>query len=45
MCNPVFQLARKTWPLTVAPVIALLANFVLTRLPLFSADVDGLARA
>jgi O-antigen/teichoic acid export membrane protein len=45
MCNPVFQLARKTWPLAVAAVIALLANLILTRVPFFSADVDGLARA
>ena len=45
MCNPVFQLARKTWPLTVAAAIALVANLILTRLPLFSADIDGLARA
>ncbi len=45
MCNPVFQLARKTWPLTLAAAIALLANLILIRLPSFSADVDGLARA
>jgi O-antigen/teichoic acid export membrane protein len=45
MCNPVFQLAGKTWPLTLAAVAALIANLALTRLPLFSADVDGLARA
>ena len=45
MCNPVFQLARKTWPLTLAAAVALIANLILIRLPSFSADVDGLARA
>jgi O-antigen/teichoic acid export membrane protein len=45
MCNPVFQLAGKTWPLTLAALTALTANLFLTQLPAFSADVDGLARA
>lgn len=45
MCNPVFQLAGKTWPLTLAALTALMANLVLTQLPAFSTDVDGLARA
>jgi O-antigen/teichoic acid export membrane protein len=45
MCNPVFQLAKKTWPLTLAAVAALIANVVLVQLPCFSADIDGLARA
>ena len=45
MCNPAFQLAGKTWPLTLAALTALAANLALTRLPFFSADLDGLAKA
>ena len=45
MCNPVFQLAKKTWPLTLAAVAALIANLVLVELPFFSADIEGLAEA
>ncbi len=45
MCNPVFQLAGKTWPLTLAALTALAANLLLIRLPFFSSDIDGLARA
>ena len=45
MCNPIFQLAKKTWPLTLAAVAALIANLVLVELPLFSADIEGLAEA
>ncbi len=45
MCNPVLQLTKKTWPLTLAAVAALVANLVLVDLPFFSADIDGLAQA
>ncbi len=45
MCNPVLQLTKKTWPLTLAAVAALVANLVLVELPFFSADIDGLAQA
>ena len=45
MCNPVFQLAKKTWPLTLAAVAALIVNLVLVELPFFSADIEGLAEA
>jgi O-antigen/teichoic acid export membrane protein len=45
MCSPVFQLAGKTWPLTLAALSAFAANLSLTRLTPFSADVDGLAKA
>jgi O-antigen/teichoic acid export membrane protein len=43
--NPVFQLAQKTWPLTIAAAIALGCDLVLLRLPLFSSDAGGLALA
>jgi len=45
MCNPVLQLTKKTWPLTLAAVAALLANLILVELPFFSEDIDGLAQA
>ncbi len=45
MCNPVFQLAGKTWPLTLAALTALAANLLLIRFPSFSSGIDGLARA
>ena len=45
MCNPVFQLAGKTWPLTLAALTAMVANLLLIRLPFFTSDIDGLARA
>jgi hypothetical protein len=45
MCNPVLQLTKKTWPLTLAAGAALLANLILVELPFFSADIDGLAQA
>ncbi len=43
--NPVFQLAQRTWPLTLAAVAALAADLVMMRLPVFTRDVDGLAVA
>jgi O-antigen/teichoic acid export membrane protein len=43
MCDPVFQLERKTWPFTLAALTALAANLALIRLPFFSQDIEGLA--
>lgn len=43
--NPVFQLAQRTWPLTLAAVAALAADLIMMRLPAFTRDVDGLAVA
>jgi O-antigen/teichoic acid export membrane protein len=45
MCNPVFQLAKRTWPLTLAALVALVVNLLLVNLPLFSTDIDGIAQA
>jgi O-antigen/teichoic acid export membrane protein len=45
MFNPVLQLTKKTWPLTLAAAAALLANLILVELPFFSADIVGLAQA
>ncbi len=43
--NPVFQLAQRTWPLTLAAVAALVADLAMLRLPIFNRDVDGIAAA
>jgi O-antigen/teichoic acid export membrane protein len=43
--NPVFQLAQRTLPLTIAAFIALGCDLILLRLPLFSGDASGLALA
>ncbi len=43
--NPVFQLAQRTWPLTIAAAVALGADLILIRLPTFNSDVLGLAMA
>jgi O-antigen/teichoic acid export membrane protein len=43
--NPVFQLARRTWPLTVAALAALLADLAMLRFDYFTRDIDGLALA
>ena len=40
---PVFQLAQRTWPLTLAAVVALAADVVDAALAAFTRDVDGLA--
>ena len=45
MWNPVFQLARRTWPSTFAACAALATDLVLIRTPFFSSGVDGLAMA
>ncbi|MBV8474694.1 MAG: polysaccharide biosynthesis C-terminal domain-containing protein [Hyphomicrobiales bacterium] len=43
--NPVFQLAQRTWPLTLAAVAALVADLAMLRLPIFNQSVDGIAAA
>ena len=43
--NPVFQLAQRTWPLTIAAIVALGADLIFIRLPFFNTDVAGLAMA
>jgi hypothetical protein len=43
--NPVFQLAERTWPLTLAALAALGADLTMLRFDLFTRDVDGLALA
>jgi O-antigen/teichoic acid export membrane protein len=43
--NPVFQLAQRTWPLTVAAFVALIADVTMLRLDVFTRDIDGLALA
>jgi O-antigen/teichoic acid export membrane protein len=45
MANPVFQLAKRTWPLTLAALAALALDLALVSTPLFGADIEGLARA
>ena len=45
ICNPLFQLARKTWPITLAALAAFLANLALAAFPPFSQSVEGLALA
>ena len=43
--NPVFQLAQRTWPLTLAALVALGADVAMLRFDVFTRDVDGLALA
>lgn len=44
-CGPVFQLEKKTWPLTLAALAAMATDLLLlTRAP-FNASIDGLAQA
>lgn len=43
--NPVFQLAQRTWPLTLAALAALAADVVMLRFDVFSRDLDGVALA
>jgi heme A synthase len=43
--NPVFQLVGKTWPVTVAAVIALATDLCLLAFTDANASVDSLARA
>lgn len=43
--NPVFQLRQKTWPLTIAAIIALGVDIILIQLPYFGSDIAGLAMA
>ncbi len=43
MWNPVFQIARRTWPSTLAAFSALGADLILVHLPFFSQSVDGVA--
>ena len=45
MANPVFQLAKRTWPLTLAALAALALDLALVRTAFFGADIEGLARA
>jgi O-antigen/teichoic acid export membrane protein len=45
MANPVFQLAKRTWPLTLAALAALALDLALVRTPFFGADIEGLAQA
>ena len=45
ICNPLFQLARKTWPITLAALAAFVANLALVAFPPFSQSVEGLALA
>ncbi|HEY1940631.1 MAG TPA: hypothetical protein VGH40_00780 [Roseiarcus sp.] len=43
--NPVFQLAQRTWPLTIAALAALGADVAMLRFDAFTRDVDALAAA
>jgi hypothetical protein len=43
--NPVFQLAQRTWPLTLAALAALIADVAMLRFDAFTRDIDGLALA
>ena len=45
ICNPLFQLARRTWPIALAALAAFTADLALTALPRFSSDIEGLAEA
>jgi len=44
-CNPVFQLAQKTWPTIIAAASALLVDIALLRFGGGAASVEGLATA
>jgi hypothetical protein len=43
--NPVFQLAKRTWPVILAALVALATDLMLLRFTDASASIDGLARA
>jgi len=43
--NPVFQLEKRTWPLTAAAVAALVCDLALLTMAPFNASVEGLALA
>ena len=43
--NPVFQLAERTWPVTIAAIGALLTDFALLQFGDATQSVEGLARA
>ena len=45
MLNPVFQLAKRTWPLTIAASIALATDLALLHFGGAAQSMDGLARA
>ena len=45
ICNPLFQLARRTWPIALAALAAFLANLALASFPPFSQSIEGLALA
>ena len=40
-----FQLAQRTWPLTLAALAALIADLAMLRFDVFTRDIDGLALA
>ena len=45
MLNPVFQLAKRTWPVTIAALIALATDLALLHFGGASRSTDGLSRA
>ena len=45
ICNPVFQLNRRTWPAALAALGAFALNLALAFSPRFSHDIEGLALA
>jgi O-antigen/teichoic acid export membrane protein len=45
ICNPVFQLARRTWPAALAALGAFGLDIALAFTPTFSHDIEGLALA
>ena len=45
ICNPLFQLARQTWPIALAALAAFLGNLALASFPPCSGSVEGLALA
>lgn len=45
VCAPVFQLARRTWPATIAALGAFALDIALAFAPPFSHDLEGLAKA
>lgn len=44
-CNPVFQLEKTTWPLTLAAAVAIACDLTLVMFAPFNASIDGLAQA
>lgn len=44
-CNPVFQLEKTTWPLTLAATAAIVCDLALVTIAPFNASIDGLAQA